>query len=139
MDQDQQLRALAAMWKERGVPAGSSDQCATELLAVLDVQQQSDAVPVLYANPRHIQGYKHGLFSRITCGDKSDGRTVPVSTLSGTPPGGPEATRALLFAANVVELFDDATTQDDYMIDSNECAGILRALPDYLAAAPSSS
>jgi|GEM_PF-5459640 len=39
---------------------------------------------------------------------------------------------ALLNAAKVVELFDDATMQNDYMIDSGDCAEILLAL----AAAP---
>jgi len=41
------------------------------------------------------------------------------------------AASALKFAAQVVELYDDATMRDDYMIDSGECAGILNALADY--------
>ena len=41
------------------------------------------------------------------------------------------AASALKFAAQVVELYDDATMRDDHMIDSGECAGILNALADY--------
>lgn len=40
---------------------------------------------------------------------------------------------ALNFAANVIELFDDKTMEGDYMLDAGECAGIIRALPEYLA------
>ena len=36
--------------------------------------------------------------------------------------------QALYFAADVIELFDDATMQADYMLDAGECAGIIRAL-----------
>lgn len=39
----------------------------------------------------------------------------------------------LKHAAEVVELYDDATMQNDHMIDSSDCHGILNALIDYYA------
>ncbi len=46
----------------------------------------------------------------------------------------PESVRdALNFAAETIELFDDKTMESDYMLDSGDCAKIIRALPDYLA------
>ena len=44
------------------------------------------------------------------------------------------AVEALRHAAKVVELFDDATMQNDYMIDSKDCAEILEGLAEYHAA-----
>jgi hypothetical protein len=41
------------------------------------------------------------------------------------------AVRALRHGAEVVELFDDATMQGDYMLDSSDCASVLNALADY--------
>lgn len=38
---------------------------------------------------------------------------------------------ALRLAARVIELYDDATMKDDYMLDSSDCAGILDALAGY--------
>lgn len=36
--------------------------------------------------------------------------------------------QALEEAAQTIELYDDATMKDDYMLDAGECAGIIRAL-----------
>jgi dihydrofolate reductase (trimethoprim resistance protein) len=52
--------------------------------------------------------------------------TEPVKEVSDAP-------AALRFAAQVVELYDDATMDNDYMIDSGDCAGILSALADYFS------
>lgn len=52
--------------------------------------------------------------------------TEPVKGVSDAP-------AALRFAAQVVELYDDATMGNDYMIDSRDCAGILSALADYFS------
>jgi hypothetical protein len=40
------------------------------------------------------------------------------------------ARNTLRFAASVIELYDEAVMQDEYMIDSDDCAEILRALAD---------
>lgn len=41
-----------------------------------------------------------------------------------------QASRAVALedAAKVIELYDDKTMEADYMLDSGECAGIIRAL-----------
>ena len=38
---------------------------------------------------------------------------------------------ALRHAAQVVQLYDDACSDNNYMLDSNDCEGILNALADY--------
>jgi hypothetical protein len=49
------------------------------------------------------------------------------------------ASEALLYAARVVELYDDATMQGDYMIDSKDCAAILTAMASMPMLAATSS
>ena len=39
--------------------------------------------------------------------------------------------RALQFAAGIIELYDDATIDDDHMIASGDCADILNAIADH--------
>lgn len=43
-----------------------------------------------------------------------------------------QASRAVALedAATVIELYDDKTMEADYMLDSDECAGIIRALKE---------
>jgi len=40
---------------------------------------------------------------------------------------------SLRHAAQVIELYDDATMQGDYMLSSTDCAGIIEALVEYHA------
>ena len=58
---------------------------------------------------------------------------APASAAQAAPA---DIRRILNFAANVIELFDDKTMEGNYMLDASECAGIIRALSDYLAAQP---
>lgn len=44
------------------------------------------------------------------------------------------ASEALRYAAKVVQLYDDACMNDDYMIDANDCENILNALAEYYEA-----
>jgi hypothetical protein len=60
----------------------------------------------------------------------SVGPTVPAAPPAAVPQGEPMA-EALRHAAQVIELYDDATMNADYMLDSTECAGILNALAEY--------
>jgi hypothetical protein len=55
-----------------------------------------------------------------------------MSHATPTPTADPVAVlrKALNFAADTIELFDDATMRADYMLDSTQCAGIIRALVD---------
>jgi hypothetical protein len=46
-------------------------------------------------------------------------------------PDGVDVETALRFAAQVVELWDDATMDNDHMADSAECAAILNVLADH--------
>lgn len=47
---------------------------------------------------------------------------------------------AFELAAKTIELFDDKTMENDYMLDSSECAGIIRALkPSAIAALAAAS
>lgn len=39
---------------------------------------------------------------------------------------------AMEFAADVIELYDDATIQHGHMLDAKECAGVLRELEGYI-------
>jgi hypothetical protein len=43
---------------------------------------------------------------------------------------------ALRFAAQVIELWDDATMDNDYMADSGDCAAILNVLADHAGDLP---
>ena len=60
--------------------------------------------------------------------------SLPDGTLLYTASPQPEhepVTNALRHAAQVIELYDDATMNDDYMLDSSDCASVLNALAEY--------
>ena len=56
-----------------------------------------------------------------------------VAEATKAQPQGEPVADALRHAAQIVELYDDATMTGDYMIDSTDCAGILNALAEYHA------
>lgn len=58
---------------------------------------------------------------------------TPAASTIGAAQTADQVRDALNFAANVIELFDDKTMEGNYMLSSGECAGIIRALPEYLA------
>lgn len=63
----------------------------------------------------------------------TDARTI-LTAPAPTPAAqsaGQEAAQALRWAAGIVQLFDDATMCDDYMIDATQVEGILHALADF--------
>ncbi len=93
--------------------------------------------PVAWIQSSHLDLAKHQVFlCRLAPVELHTG-DIPLVTISDANAAITEAYAqgkkdALIHAAKVVELFDDATMQNDYMIDSGDCAEILVAL----AAAP---
>ena len=75
------LRELAERW--RGGTASHDyemgrQECADELLSILDAEGDGGTVPIGYACPRSIQGYTLGQYGDFVVSDKSSLRSVPI-------------------------------------------------------------
>lgn len=106
----------AKLAKKRADGRAGWQECTSEYLSGLLREHVEKGDPLDVAN---LAMMLHQTGQRIV-------PTKPVKVPSDAP-------AALRFAARVVELYDDATIDDDYMIDSGDCAGILNALADYFS------